>query len=239
VITPQGVLGGGTYPVLRDAIITTALHEDPSAVIIDVTGLEVADASVWTAISSARWHLREWPNVPVVVVSADAESRRTLADWARYVPVYPSLQTAIWAHREPGACRYLHRRHAALPALNGSVVKARDLVTQWLTQWSHKTVIPMAKLVTTVFVENVLRHTDSPPTVLVESTPSAVTIAVHDASPIPATRREEAGRGTQPFSGLGLVAAFSTGWGSIPTSLGKTVWASIDGRPPGSPHRAA
>jgi hypothetical protein len=86
--------------------------------------------------------------------------------------------------------------------------------------------IPVAKVVVTSFVENVLKHTDSNPGVRLEFDGSAVTVAVDDGSHVPAGLRERPGPCGAP-SGLHIVAALCRAWGNAPTSSGKTVWAVV------------
>ncbi|WP_170292410.1 STAS domain-containing protein [Mycolicibacterium grossiae] len=54
---------------------------------------------------------------------------------------------------------------------------------------------------------------------------NGVVVAVTDANPAQATRREQ--DPTAPPTGLDLVAAVSHGWRNLPTPQGKTVWALI------------
>jgi hypothetical protein len=100
-------------------------------------------------------------------------------------------------------------------------------VAEWLTAWSRPELISVAKLVVTVFVENVLAHTESAPAVRLESQRDVVTVAVADQSSRPAARRERSKRGGEDVSGLSIVAALCRAWGSAPTMSGKTVWAAL------------
>jgi hypothetical protein len=87
--------------------------------------------------------------------------------------------------------------------------------------------IPVAATVATVFIENVLAHTDSAPVLIAESYRGVITVAVEDNSQQPAARHEDGVRGADTVSGLAIVAALCRAWGSTPTSSGKTVWAVI------------
>ncbi len=87
--------------------------------------------------------------------------------------------------------------------------------------------IPVTKVVVTAFVENVLQHTDSNPSVRLEFDGSAVTVAVEDTSHLPAGPREEPPKPYTVPSGLHIVGALCRAWGNTPTSSGKTVWAVI------------
>lgn len=86
--------------------------------------------------------------------------------------------------------------------------------------------IPVAKVVVTALVENVLRHTESEPGLRMEFDGAKVTVAVEDASNRPAGVRERpAAQG--PPSGLRILTSLCRAWGNAPTTSGKTVWAVI------------
>ncbi len=53
------------------------------------------------------------------------------------------------------------------------------------------------------------------------------TVAVADASPKLALRKEGIPLGTNHLSGLDIVTALRQAWGNLPTSSGKTVWARV------------
>jgi hypothetical protein len=227
VLTARGTLDSGTYRQLRDRIIKAAL-EEPQAVIVDVTELDVPAESAWIVFTSARWHVGTWPEVPIVLVCEDPTGRSAITrnGVARYVPVYPSIRAAIDAMSCTESPPARRRARALLPGQLTSLSRARELVTEWLTAWSQTELIPVTKVVVTSFVENVLQHTDSSPAVRLEFDGSAVTVAVEDASHLPAGPREAA----RPFkvpSGLHIVSALCRAWGNAPTSSGKTVWAVI------------
>lgn len=95
-----------------------------------------------------------------------------------------------------------HRRRARanLSATPDSVSQSRQLVEKWLTAWSQTDLISVTKVIVTSLVENVLKHTDSPPGLRLESKGDTVTVAVEDDSRT---------------------------WGTAPTPSGKTVWAVI------------
>ena len=224
-MTAGGVLDSATYRLLRDAIIKAALDE-PRAVIVDVDDLSVPSESAWSVFTSARWHVSTWPDVPILLVCSHPQRRRAIARCgvARYVPVHPTHESAL----DAAADRRLHGRRRArnqLPADSVSVRLARVLVADWLTAWAQVDLIPVACTVATIFVENVLAHTDSAPLLIVENYKDTVTIAVEDASHLPAGRHEDADRGAEIVSGLAIVSALCRSWGSTPTSSGKTVWA--------------
>jgi anti-anti-sigma factor len=228
VLTVAGVLDAATYRSMRDAIIKAALDE-PSAVVVDVNELSVPSESAWSVLTSARWHVSTWPDVPILLVCAQPERRRAIArvGVARYVPVHPSRASALDAVAGRPLRGRRRRASSQLPADAVSIGLARASITDWLTAWSQDDLIPVACTVATIFVENVLAHTGCAPVLIVETCQDTVTVAVEDGSHLPATRHEDARRGAEIVSGLAIVAALCRVWGSIPTASGKTVWATV------------
>jgi hypothetical protein len=225
VLTAQGVLDSTTYLGLRDTIIKVALDE-PLAVIVDVGELLVPAPSAWVVFTSARWHVGRWPEVPIMLVCERDAGRDAIArnGVARYVPVYPTVPAAIESLSHSAPQRHRRRARANLPAKLSSLRRSRELVTEWLTAWSQDDLIPVAKVVVTALVENVLEHTDSPPAVRLETDGVTVTVAVEDSSRGPVVLREDPKVSGIP-SGLRVVAALCRMWGTAPTPAGKTVWA--------------
>lgn len=227
VLTADGVLDSTTYHSLRDTVIKAALDE-PRAVIVDVNHLSVPSPSAWSVFTSARWHVSTWPDVPIMLACENIKRHTTISKSGvtRYVPVHESRAAALNAVDEL-ALHGRRRARAALPRSRASIRLARAMVHEWLTTWSKTELIPVAGTVATIFVENVLEHTDSAPILIVESHKDTLTVAVEDCSQDPASRHENAGRGIDVVSGLAIVAALCRAWGSTPTSQGKTVWAMV------------
>lgn len=227
LLTVDGILDSTNYLELRDAIIKAALDEPP-AVIVDVSALQVPTPSAWSVFTSARWHVSTWPDVPIVLVCGHAAGRQAIRSngVARYVPVYPTAEAALATVGD--TCRRGRRLvREELPASLASLRRARELAAESLAAWSQSKLIPVAVVVINVFVENVLQHTESSPTIRLEYNGESVTVAVRDCSSAPAQRREDPIRGGDRVSGLSIVAAVCRTWGSTPTASGKTVWAVI------------
>lgn len=227
LLVTDGVLDSTTYRSLRDTIIKAAL-EVRAGVLIDVSGLVVPAGSAWSVFTSARWHVSVWPDVPIVVVCSHAAGRAAIAanGVARYVPVYAGRKQALDAVCET-AWHARRRARADLLMTQESLAVARALVRQWLTAWAQDSFIPVATTVATALVDNVLRHTYSAPSLIVENKRDVVTIAVEDYSHQLASRHEDPARGAEAVSGLAIVAGLCRVWGCAPTPTGKTVWAVI------------
>jgi len=223
----DGVLDGSTYRTLRDSVIKAAIDQ-PRGVIVEVNRLSVPSNAAWSVFTSARWHISIWPDAPILLVSADAERRSTIASSgvARYVSVHPTREAALDA-LSGQALPSRRRARIELPATRFGVGLARAVIADWLTSWDQQHLISVAGTVATVFVENVLQHTGSTPVLVVENCLDDVTIAVEDFSPQPATRREDSDRSAGTLSGLTIVSALCRAWGSAPTPAGKTVWGVV------------
>lgn len=225
LLTVAGELDSLSYRGLRDSIVKAAL-EEPAAVLIDISGLAVPAESAYSVFTSARWHVNRWPEVPLALLCRHPSGRSALRrnGIARYLPVYRSLEDAAEAMRqEPPHLR--RRARSQLPQHYSAVSQARELVQRWLVAWDRAEFIPVANIVVTTFVENVLEHTECGPDVRLETMNDTVTVAVADASQAPAAVREP-DDAARP-SGLKIVAALCRTWGVAPTPAGKTVWAVI------------
>ena len=226
VLTVEGVLDNSNSAALRDIIMQATLDE-PSAVIINVTALQVPVKTAWSSLIGARWQARTKPDVPIILACADRAARDAISqsEIVRFMPVYSTEKGAVKA-LERLTRRTVRHADAELPANLSSLRESRRLVREWLTSWSQSALIPVALVVVNVFIENVLEHTASIPMMRVESDGATATIAVSDDSTTPAVRLPSPDKGID-VSGLAIVDALSRAWGSAATSSGKTVWAVI------------
>lgn len=226
ILTVDGVLDTANSAALRDHILQATLTE-PAAVIADISALKVPAESAWSTFIGAHWQIRDNSNVPVVLVCTQRGTREAIArnGVVYFMPMYSTEKAAMKALGQQSR-RAVRRADTQLPADLTSLRESRRLVREWLTAWSHSTLIPVALVVVNVFVENVLEHTASVPVVRIESHGATATIAVSDSSHAPAVRLPTPAKGVD-ISGLAIVDALSRAWGSTPTSAGKTVWAVI------------
>ena len=138
-------------------------------------------------------------------------------------------RTGVAVLRLPGVSdvrsRYVHRAREQFGPHAHSVNAALMFVRDHLMAWSMRDKIAVASTVTTVFAENALSYTRSGFDIRLEGTADEVVVAVSDASPNLAVRRERP-LGSCP-GGLDIVSALCQRWGNAATSTGKTVWARI------------
>ena len=226
LLTAEGVLDSSTYLQLRDAIVKAALDE-PSAVLIDVNGLDVPAPSAWVVFTSARWLVDTWPAVPIHLVCEGADKRETMAlnGVKRYVRVHPTLEAALAALTDTQRARL--RASIDLPGALASLRTAREFVAQRLADWSFEQLIPVATVVANVFVENVLQHTDDGLALILETDGKTISVSAQDGSSTPAVRHEHPHHSGGRVSGLAIVTSACRAWGTVPMPSGKTVWAVI------------
>ncbi|MGA6162716.1 STAS domain-containing protein [Amycolatopsis magusensis] len=226
VIRVSGELGVRGYPKLRDTLLKCAV-EQPSAVIVVVDELSVADQSLLSVFSQVHNRLSDWPGVPLFLVARREAARRMLVDAvvSHFVPVFPSIGDAV-----RGVATQPRRRHAKITLPRSPEVSrhARQFTTQVCHHWlPDSPILTDALLVVNALVENVVLHTHSEPVLRLELRSRHFSIAVGDRSPVPARLREGAA-GQIGGVGLLMVAQVTKAWGCTPAlSGGKVVWGVL------------
>lgn len=223
-----GQLTSATYLTARNAIVATAT-ETTGAVVVDARSVRAASDSAWSALSSAAWLVRDWPDVPVAVVADDvARHQLDAVGVTRHITVYADLETALDSVRsENMPVRVTHRsRHLVPRGIAMPIGAARHFVASTLRDWHRPRYVELARMMTTVLVSNVIEHTRDDPVVRVElHAPARLVVAVGDSDPhLPAVTEDRHGH-VPIASGLALLTSLSHHWGCTPTDAGKTVWA--------------
>jgi hypothetical protein len=138
-------------------------------------------------------------------------------------------RTGVAVLRLPGVSdarsRRVHRAGEQFGPYGYSVNSALMFVRDHLEAWSMRDKLAVVSTVTTVFAENALSYTRNGFEIRLEGTTDEVVVAVSDASPSLAVRRERALGGCP--GGLDIVSALCHRWGNTLTSTGKTVWARV------------
>lgn len=229
VVRAHGRLDPVTYLRFRDTIVKFAM-ERPRALVVVVDDLVVTPMSAWTAFSSARMIVGDWPGVRILLVAGDADQRarcqRALV--SRFVPVHGDVTSALDSVRTPPARR---RAEVALTPVVSSSREARLFVRDTCERWGITLWTTGAAEVATELVENSIRHARTDMRLRLEFRQGRLTVAVSDGSPAPAVMRETVGAEHRAL-GLLVVAQQARTWGCAPEwSGGKTVWAVLTERP--------
>jgi anti-anti-sigma regulatory factor len=218
-----GVLDASTYLIVRDSIIKAAV-EQPELIVVHLDHLIVPTASALAVLTSARWHVANWPGVPIVLVTAKPEMRNMLQNngITRFLTCMSNQEEASTVVRDAP------RRHAFcdLEAAPAMARAARWFAASTLADWEMESYVSIAKVIITELVENAA-SARSPVRVRIESRDDLVWIAVRDgfaALPV----RNEGPVGTEQFSRFGLVTSLSRRWGAEPDIFGgRVVWAVV------------
>ncbi|SDW78850.1 hypothetical protein SAMN05421504_1011508 [Amycolatopsis xylanica] len=223
-MTANGSLDLAGYAALRDGLLKIAA-DGPRGLIIDITGLSINEASPATVFPFVAARIRDWPGIPLTLVTQHPGHTRLLhaSTIDRYVSVHPDVESAEHALPHP-----IHRQaRQVIPRTHYATAFARSYVRQHLAEWSAPEFIDDATVIASELVENAIRHTTSAPELRLALRRGMLTIAAADDDPRHAEligQREPGG----PGLGLQIVADAARTWGSNSRwSGGKVVWAVL------------
>jgi anti-sigma regulatory factor (Ser/Thr protein kinase) len=225
VVSADGALDLTTYPVLRDALLKSAI-EASEAVIVDISRLEVDRVTSLSLFPTVWMRISVWPGIPLLLAGAHPASAEMLRRSAvpRFVPCHAGVAEALAAVREkrPPPCS---RAELDLWGDAHSSRQARDWVRKTLSQFGVEE-SELAVLVACELVENAATHAGTRTTLRLELHPAGLSVAVSDDDPrppqLPPTGAPSAG------SGLALIDTLARAWGHDPRwNGGKVVWAVL------------
>jgi anti-sigma regulatory factor (Ser/Thr protein kinase) len=224
LVSAVGQLDLRSAPTLR-AALRKADAEQPRAVIIDARRLESVSAlAVLALLPPAQPHERWY--APRLLCAASVQLRHVLREGAQTgkLPVYPTREAALAAAQDIVAQR-LVRDIAATPAAPGH---AREFLAEACAQWQLTDLMPAGQLIISELCANVVIHVGSPMTVVLLRTATSLHIVVRDQASAPPVLGPPMAESTALNGrGLRLVDHLATGWGYVPTSSGKAVWALL------------
>ena len=198
------------------------LAEQPDALLIDLSGLSVAEPLALTVFTAVNRQAARWPGIPVLICAPPAAVAVLLSEGAgRRLPLFASVAEAT---EQAG----VHR--TSRPSLSDDVLpvtgaarRARDLATEACVRWELFGLAGPAALIASELVSNVVDHAGTMATLRLSLRPRFLMIAVQDGSSAPPISPvpEASGRG------LLLVQEVAHSWGWMPAEGGKVVWAAL------------
>lgn len=225
VVRPVGELRPNTYERLRDGLLKFAAQE-PAAMVVDLTSMRSAIASLLTVFPTVRDRIVDWPGVPLALAAA-RQPLRTLLDVSavpRFVPTYCSVGEALEALDAAPARR---RCQVSLACDLASAWLARQLVEQTCLEWGIPGITPAAMVVASELTDNMVHHARTDGWLRLDLHGNMLTIAVADADARPPKLRVP-GLGAAGGRGLVLVDKLSRTWGTAARlPEGKVVWAVL------------
>ncbi|WP_030435051.1 ATP-binding protein [Actinoplanes subtropicus] len=224
VLRLTGTLDAITGDALQQAV-RRALAAQPTRLLLDLAALRVGDPIGLAALGAVVGQTRDWPDVPIVLCEAPAETRRAIS-------AAPSCAGLVYAdscdaaiaegRKEPEPPRVRARLRPAPDACR----QVRQLVTQACERWQRADVAETAALIASELVANVVRHARTTMEFTFGLRNGRLSMAVRDGSrrlPKPA----EPGPASPGGRGLLLVRDLTEAWGVMPVSDGKVVWTQL------------
>jgi anti-anti-sigma regulatory factor len=221
VVRLSGVLDLDTGPHVS-SVLRTGLAEQPPALVIDVSDLQVTDPDALAMITEVVQASADWPASTMVICAPTSAA----AQWKPTgLPVWPSLDAALGALDDAPPMAQLR---TVLEPVVGAARRARELVTEACARWDIPSAAGPACIVVTEMVNNVVAHAHTAMTVRLALHDGTLLVAVQDAdSTVPAFRGPVA---PTAYGGRGLLLIDSVArrWGSLSFIGGKVVWAVLD-----------
>ncbi|MCW6006833.1 anti-anti-sigma factor [Micromonospora sp. CPCC 205371] len=216
-----GTLDGHSMEAARDALLG-CLADQPEAVVVDVSGLTVADPEALSVFTVVAEEAAEWPVARLIFCEPPP---RDVAAWrGSGLAVAPTRRDAVARLGAPGPD---NRMAADMEPAVGAARRARELVTEACARWDRPELAGSACIVVTELVNNVVAHAMTPMMVSVALRGADMLIAVRDHS-----RAEPRFVGMVPPTsyggrGLLLIDTVASRWGSTTLADGKVVWAVL------------
>lgn len=217
VLRVRGRLDGLTANALRTAV-RRCVAPQPEALIVDLTGTDVAAPRALDVIPDLMDETAEWPNVPVVLCGTGGHE--ITHPHVAYADSIDRAMKDIADEPEP------RRIRVRLQPVPDACRQVRQLVVQACSSWHASEAASTASLVASELVANVVRHAHTTMEFTLGLRDNRICLTVRDGSrllPRPAdpSLTESGGRG------LRLVRGLTQSWGVHPYADGKVVWTHL------------
>jgi anti-anti-sigma regulatory factor/anti-sigma regulatory factor (Ser/Thr protein kinase) len=201
------------------------LTDQPAALVVDLSGLSVADDLALTPLPTVARHAAQWPGAELLLCRASPGIARALDRAGVNLRVCRDRQEALAVAASRPAPRRL-RQH--LPVSVDAPRQARDLIARAATTWRlPPEPTQIAQVIATELVTNAVWHARTPMEVSVVLRDGLLRMAVCDGHPSPPRRQTIMADRADHGRGLQLVDGLAAAWGWVPIPGGKVVWASV------------
>ncbi len=219
-----GRLGAADVAALRLRLMQ-CLFEQPAALLVDLTGMRVDEASVLAVFLTVSEQALRWPTIPLLLCVPPSATRDLLDGVPHPVLLFGSAADArdhAAANRED-----LPTLSEELLPLSGAARYARNVATEACLRWGLPHLVGPASLIVTELVSNVIDHTGTMSTLQFTLHSGHLTICVRDGSDAEPMETPQVTPTAPRGRGLLLVEAVAHEWGWLPGNGGKVVWATL------------
>jgi anti-anti-sigma factor len=225
VLRLVGELDVASAPTVRAGVAKCLAHQ-PTAVIGELGGVRIRDASALAVFDAAAREVSQRRGVRVVLCAPNPDVAAALrsSPVLRYVRFFPNLEAAMAGLENDTAPGQLSAR---LQPVVGAARQARELVTEACARWDVPELIGPACTIVTELVNNVVVHARTPMEVVLRIGERYLHISVRDESAQAPEARGPASPTAPGGRGLMMVAAVAQRWGFTPAGAGKVVWATL------------
>ncbi len=202
------------------------LADAPSALLIDIGHLRIADAWSLRPVVSLFDEVRAWPRTHIGICGASA------ANAAMFDTPTPDMYADVNAGMKVALARpVVPRRTLVLAPDADAPAVARDFVTTICDEWGLNRVAKLTTLIASELVTNAVIHARTPSVMALQRGDGELHVSVQDNDPRPMYRPAPGATGAHNGDhgrGLLILDAMADAWGTLPTASGKVVWATVD-----------
>jgi hypothetical protein len=203
-------------------LLLKCFAECPSAVLVDLSGVQVTRPIVLTVLPAAQQRAAGWPGVPLLVVIGGGRIDAVVRQLAfrAEIPLFTTVEAAE-AAAEARSGLYGRLRLHLRPTMRASG-QARSFARDACAAWHLDRLSDAVAVIVTELVDNAARHAGTDCVLTLAYRTCYLHVSVADQVATPAKLD-----GAEPGRGMRLVAAFATAWGTLPTPEGKVTWATL------------
>jgi anti-anti-sigma regulatory factor len=225
VVAVRGDLVLDGTPRLRTALLK-CLAEQPHALLVDLAGMDSTEPTALAVFTAVAHQAARWPGTPVLLCGSRPAVRAQL-DRGRFgaLQTYESVSAALLAIAG-GRVSASVLTEQLLP-VTGAVRHARDLATEACSAWDLPHLLGPVSLLVSELVSNAVEHAGTMITVQFARRSRYLHLAVRDGLPQEPILDPPPPGSVRRGHGLVLVDSVATHWGTLPTSDGKVVWATL------------
>lgn len=232
VVRVTGTLDRPGATAIRDFLLV-CLAEQPVALVVDLSGVSVAEDPALGMLPAFARRAAEWPGTELLLCVSGPQVAGAL-DRAGVSPDLAVFRDRSDALAVAASLPAGHRLR--LDALAGvdAPRQARDLVERvCATRPVQPDVVQVAQVIATELVTNAVLHARPPLGCSVLLRDRLLHVAVRDGDPSPPRRRTILSDRDDHGRGLLLVDGLAASWGCLPRPDGKVMWATVRLRPDG------